>query len=174
MPVFSLAIWHGLNTRSDERGGPGRRSRSVCRAAPLAQCRAPCFSPDFTLCRWPTPVRGRAGPALPGRAQRSALAGNKPPAMADALARGSRTVGRFHAAVGPWAAARRPPDALCHPLLHCSGCWAAYAPLLAAWQAKYHRLAALTLLGGAGLATCITFLWFSARTSPSRRSWWNW
>ena len=32
----------------------------------------------------------------------------------------------------------------------------------AAWQAKYHRLAALTLLGGAGLCTCITFLWFSA------------
>ena len=32
----------------------------------------------------------------------------------------------------------------------------------AAWQAKYHRMAALTLLGGAGLATCITFLWFSA------------
>src|SRR5690606_17515908 len=27
---------------------------------------------------------------------------------------------------------------------------------------KYHRLAALTLLGGAGLCTCITFLWFSA------------
>ncbi|MCO5110529.1 MAG: monovalent cation/H+ antiporter subunit A [Burkholderiaceae bacterium] len=34
--------------------------------------------------------------------------------------------------------------------------------IAAAWQAKYHRLAALTLLGGAGLATCITFLWFSA------------
>ena len=32
----------------------------------------------------------------------------------------------------------------------------------AAWQAKYHRLAALTLVGGAGLCTCITFLWFSA------------
>jgi len=32
----------------------------------------------------------------------------------------------------------------------------------AAWQAKYHRLAALTLAGGAGLCTCITFLWFSA------------
>ncbi len=32
----------------------------------------------------------------------------------------------------------------------------------AAWQAKYHRMAALTLLGGAGLCTCITFLWFSA------------
>ena len=32
----------------------------------------------------------------------------------------------------------------------------------AAYQAKYHRLAALILMGGAGLATCITFVWFSA------------
>jgi multicomponent K+:H+ antiporter subunit A len=32
----------------------------------------------------------------------------------------------------------------------------------AAYQAKYHRLVALILLGGAGLATCITFAWFSA------------
>ncbi len=32
----------------------------------------------------------------------------------------------------------------------------------AAHQAKYHRLVALVLLGGAGLATCITFAWFSA------------
>ena len=34
--------------------------------------------------------------------------------------------------------------------------------LCAAWQAKYHRLAALALMSGAGLATCITFIWFSA------------
>ena len=32
----------------------------------------------------------------------------------------------------------------------------------AAWQAKFHRFAALVLLGGAGLATCVTFVWFSA------------
>ncbi|WP_145105992.1 monovalent cation/H+ antiporter subunit A [Cereibacter sediminicola] len=32
----------------------------------------------------------------------------------------------------------------------------------AAWQAKYHRFAALVLLGGAGLVTCLTFVWFSA------------
>ena len=32
----------------------------------------------------------------------------------------------------------------------------------AAWQAKYHRFAALILLGGAGLVTCLTFAWFSA------------
>jgi multicomponent K+:H+ antiporter subunit A len=32
----------------------------------------------------------------------------------------------------------------------------------AAWQAKYHRLAALVLAGGAGLVSCITFVWLSA------------
>lgn len=32
----------------------------------------------------------------------------------------------------------------------------------AAYQAKFHRLAALILLGGAGLITCITFVWLSA------------
>ncbi|MFC0218467.1 monovalent cation/H+ antiporter subunit A [Pseudochelatococcus lubricantis] len=34
--------------------------------------------------------------------------------------------------------------------------------IMAAIQAKYHRLAALVMLGGAGLATCITFVWLSA------------
>ncbi|WP_137181748.1 monovalent cation/H+ antiporter subunit A [Roseomonas sp. AR75] len=32
----------------------------------------------------------------------------------------------------------------------------------AAWMAKFHRLAALILLGGAGLAVVVTFIWFSA------------
>ncbi|PBN41403.1 monovalent cation/H+ antiporter subunit A [Sphingobium sp. D43FB] len=31
-----------------------------------------------------------------------------------------------------------------------------------AWQAKYHRLAALILMSGAGLASCISFVWLSA------------
>ncbi len=34
--------------------------------------------------------------------------------------------------------------------------------LAAAFQAKYHRLASLALAGGAGLITCLTFVWFSA------------
>ncbi len=34
--------------------------------------------------------------------------------------------------------------------------------LVAAQQAKFHRLAALMLAGGAGLVTCMTFIWFSA------------
>src|SRR5690606_30235574 len=34
--------------------------------------------------------------------------------------------------------------------------------VVAAWQAKYHRLAALALVGGTGIVTCLTFLWLSA------------
>ena len=42
--------------------------------------------------------------------------------------------------------------------------WASgiFCAIGAAYKAKYHRLAALILLGGAGLSTCITFAWFSA------------
>ncbi|MDR2839087.1 MAG: monovalent cation/H+ antiporter subunit A [Azonexus sp.] len=38
----------------------------------------------------------------------------------------------------------------------------ALCAVAAAWQAKLHRLAALILAGGAGLATSLTFVWFSA------------
>lgn len=34
--------------------------------------------------------------------------------------------------------------------------------ITAAWQAKYHRLAALILVGGTGIVTSLTFLWLSA------------
>lgn len=34
--------------------------------------------------------------------------------------------------------------------------------IAAAWQAKYHRFAALILAGGAGLVSCISFVWLSA------------
>ena len=34
--------------------------------------------------------------------------------------------------------------------------------LAGAWMAKYHRLAALTLIGGTGIVTAATFLWLSA------------
>ena len=42
--------------------------------------------------------------------------------------------------------------------------WAigAICALTAAYQAKYHRLAALILMSGTGLATCISFVWLSA------------
>ena len=34
--------------------------------------------------------------------------------------------------------------------------------LAAAYQAKFHRLAALILLGGTGLVTCVSLVWLSA------------
>ena len=44
-------------------------------------------------------------------------------------------------------------------LLWLIGCSCA---LMAAWQAKYHRLVALLLLGGTGIVVSMTFLWLSA------------
>src|SRR5690554_396075 len=44
-------------------------------------------------------------------------------------------------------------------LLWSMGCTCAIA---AAWQAKFHRLVAVMLLGGTGVATTVTFLWLSA------------
>lgn len=38
----------------------------------------------------------------------------------------------------------------------------ALCAVMAAWQAKFHRLAALMLLGGTGIITSLTFLWLSA------------
>ncbi len=34
--------------------------------------------------------------------------------------------------------------------------------IAAAWQAKYHRFAALILMSGAGMVTCVSFVWLSA------------
>jgi multicomponent K+:H+ antiporter subunit A len=38
----------------------------------------------------------------------------------------------------------------------------AFCAVAAAYQAKFHRLAALILMGGAGLVTCMSFVWLSA------------
>jgi multicomponent K+:H+ antiporter subunit A len=62
---------------------------------------------------------------------------------------------------------RRPPlDQLLVPTMHPGFLilWTVgiLCAIGAAWQAKYHRLAALVLWGGAGLVTCVTFVWLSA------------
>ena len=53
---------------------------------------------------------------------------------------------------------------LTNPDIAFAGLWALgiVCAVGAAQQAKYHRLAALALLGGTGLVTCITFVWLSA------------
>ncbi|MCA1857222.1 monovalent cation/H+ antiporter subunit A [Massilia oculi] len=49
-----------------------------------------------------------------------------------------------------------------HPLFALLWLIGAGCAVAAAWKAKYHRLAALALVGGTGLATSATFLWLSA------------
>ncbi|MEP6606508.1 MAG: monovalent cation/H+ antiporter subunit A, partial [Nitrosospira sp.] len=54
------------------------------------------------------------------------------------------------------------PVAAAHPAFAIMWLVGAACAIGAANQAKYHRLAALSLAGAAGLATCMTFVWFSA------------
>ena len=69
--------------------------------------------------------------------------------------------GVLTAATAPqvWAALELSKPHIPFATLWLIGCACAVA---AAWQAKYHRLTALALVGGAGLVVCLTFLWLSA------------
>ncbi|SAI74639.1 pH adaptation potassium efflux protein [Bordetella ansorpii] len=62
---------------------------------------------------------------------------------------------------GGWLAGGVPPS-LPEPAFLLLWTVGSVCTLGAAYQAKYHRLASLTLAGAAGLAVCLTFVWFSA------------
>ncbi len=163
LPPYSLAIWHGLNTPFlmslvALAGGVAlyallRRLRHTGRigAPPLMQHLSGRRLFENTLAR--LSLGGRNGRRLLGTRRlqwqmlwliAAALAAGALPLWIHGLQRGDRA---------------SLPLSPAFALLWFLGGLCAIA---AAWQAKYHRLAALTLLGGSGLATCITFLWFSA------------
>ena len=54
------------------------------------------------------------------------------------------------------------PDTLVDPGFGLLWVIGAASAVAAAWMAKYHRLVAVVLLGGAGVATCVSFIWLSA------------
>ena len=163
LPAFSLAVWHGLNTpfvMSVLALAGGVLLYRVLRAQREAgRIDAP-------------PLMGRidgrrlfegamALLSAAGRAGRRALSTRRLQwqmlwLVGAALAAGALPLLLHGLRLGHRGALPLPPAFV---VLWGLGCLCAVA---AAWQAKYHRLAALTLLGGAGLATCITFLWFSA------------
>ncbi|MBZ2206947.1 monovalent cation/H+ antiporter subunit A [Massilia soli] len=62
----------------------------------------------------------------------------------------------------PWQTFPAPSLANADPLLALLWVIGAGCAVAAAWKAKYHRLAALALVGGTGLVTSVTFLWLSA------------
>ncbi len=58
-----------------------------------------------------------------------------------------------------WGERERLPASPAFVIMWLIGCVCAVG---AAAMAKFHRLVAITLMGGAGLVTCLTFVWFSA------------
>jgi len=64
--------------------------------------------------------------------------------------------------VGPWPTLKPLSFDNMEPLFAVMWIIGCACGLMAAWQAKYHRLAALILVGGVGVATSMTFLWLSA------------
>ena len=163
LPAFSLAVWHGFNLplgMSIVALGGGialylllrwQRRRGVVDAAPLVRHLSGKRAFETLLAA--TSQAGRHGRRLLGTGRLQwqmlwvvavALAAAALPLWSRGVQLGERT---------------GLPLSWSFVLLWAIGMVCAVA---AAWQAKYHRLAALALMGGAGLCVCATFLWFSA------------
>jgi multicomponent K+:H+ antiporter subunit A len=164
LPEYSLAVWHGFNLplmmsfvalaggtalyllqrRQRARGWP----RTHAAAAPL---------------RRPGHLRAPAGAAERSLGRRSRrLFGTRRMQSQLLLLVAVAVVG---AAASLWATPAAPGT---RELLPFSPMFAMMwliggtCALAAAWQAKFHRLAALMLASGAGLVSCVTYIWFSA------------
>ena len=163
LPSFSLALWHGWNLPLAMSvvalvGGIGlylllrwQRQRGVVDAAPLVRHLDGKHAFEMLLAL--VSQTGRNARRLLGtqRLQWQMLWVASVALVAAALPLWTRGM--------PIGQRAELPLAWSFVLLWCVGMVCALA---AAWQAKYHRLAALALMGGAGLCTCVTFLWFSA------------
>jgi len=163
LPEYSLAVWHGVNT-------------------PLVMSLIATAGGVIAYRLFALRLRQRRGRSAPGmqaldgqRIFHAALAGAT--ALARTLLRrlGTRRLqpqlramvviaglaGLGSALIVPlvWGDRPRVPATPAFVLM-----WAVAGACAigAAWQAKFHRLAALTLLGIVGLVLCITFAWFSA------------
>ena len=163
LPHFSLAVWHGLNTPFlmsllAMLGGMAmylllRHYRSLGQVdAPVLMHRINgkrLFDGSLALLT----LAGRKGRRFmeTGRLQWQMLW-----LTSAALAAGSLPMWSKGLYVGDRASLALAPA---FAILWGVGAGCAVA---AAWQAKYHRMAALALMGGTGLCACITFLWFSA------------
>ena len=147
---------------ADEHGRAGGRGGALLRvaAAPAPRRRGTAGDPAAGRA---ADLRARDGvPVLAGcpfggaRARHAATAAA---ASAGGL-RGGAGGGPGSVAARPRATGPRAPGI--DPVLALLWAVGAACALGAAWQAKFHRLAALVLLGGVGLVVCVTFVWFSA------------
>ena len=162
-PKYSLAVWHGFTPEllmSVMAMAGGVALYFMLHGYLLSGVEGP---PLLRHLKGRRIFDARPRPVLAAREMAGGSSRNAPSPAAIAAAggrgalRGSRTALRGR--VGAQAARGRPSADLAFALVWAVGTACA---LGAAYQAKFHRLAALILLGGAGLVTCITFIWLSA------------
>jgi multicomponent K+:H+ antiporter subunit A len=162
MPAYSLALWHGWNTplvmsllallggiglylalRRHQRDYPGR--------APVIYRFDGKRSFDFLM----GVATGSASYAL------RLLSSSRLQVQLFLLVLGCLIIGTALWWTGDITGPRREVTEL-DPVFLLMWVIGGVSAVAAATQAKYHRLAALMLSGGAGLITCLTFVWLSA------------
>ncbi len=177
LPEYSLAVWHGFNLpllmrlrRHGGRRGPSTRAAPPARAGGLEH----------------TPLLHRFDGQCDLRAPDGAAERGRPSAAAACSAR-ARMQTQLLLLVGswPWPALRRAQaDARGHRHARAAACsrrcfamtWliGGVRALAAAWQAKFHRLAALMPARGRGPRSCVQSPTSGSRRPTSRsRSWWS-
>ncbi len=163
LPEYSLAVWHGLNTPLVMSVVALIGGIWTYWALRRAQAAGYCLQPPLT-----SYLDGKrffeaalAELSLLGRSALRRLGSQRLQAQLFALVALACVAAYFSLGDGPLRSGDRPrlPVTPEFVLLWVIG---AACAIGAAVQAKFHRLAALTMLGGAGLATCLTFAWFSA------------
>jgi multicomponent K+:H+ antiporter subunit A len=163
LPDYSLAVWHGFNTAfamsliAIAGGVAGyfwlrrRQARGRLQAAPLLARIDARRLFERALIALSLSARRTLRVLAPQRLQRQMLAII---VVAGALAvLGARSVPLA------WGERARLSASPAFVLLWFIG---AVCAVGAAVMATFHRLVAITLMGGAGLVTCVTFAWFSA------------
>ncbi|MEO8508111.1 MAG: hydrogen gas-evolving membrane-bound hydrogenase subunit E, partial [Betaproteobacteria bacterium] len=161
MPAYSLAIWHGFNAplvMSMIATSAGLILYNILRRQPQGFLRSPLF-PAFAGLR----LYERAL-ALASRASRTCtkqLGTNRlqPQLLLVVVIAVLATFASLRDGGLTWGDRPRLPSSLEFTALWSIGMTCAVG---AAALAKFHRLAALTMLAVTGLMTCLTFVWFSA------------
>ena len=153
---------------ADERGRARRRRRAVLSAAaqatsPRGDDGPPLLPPIDGAPR----LRARAGDAVVALARAawragSARAGCSRNCAGSSASRSSPRLWPIYATAASVLGGPADTAAFDSRCSRCCGWSVASCALAAAMQAKFHRLVALILAGGAGLVTCMTFVWFSA------------
>ena len=161
LPAYELALWHGwtlplLMSFVALAGGLLLymwllRSGRVMSAAPgLSRLNAARIFDIFNVAA----IRGA------GRLKRSLFSSRLQPQLL-LIVTAALVAGFLPLALGGWSAGSSPLTPL-DPLFLTMWLVGMVCALGAAARAKFHRFAALIMVGGVGLITCLTFAWFSA------------